>query len=147
MNLLTQYSVTRSSDSNQKFTAINSIHINGKEITANKYHLENSQMYNKGWENKSTIGFGQASEMFLEEVTKKYYLMIKQFKNLYETDHDRNPFKDFPHLQARLFYKELGPDLIVEGDMIKATLQLWNMAQRILQHFRIQFVLFQLISM
>ena len=45
--------------------------------------------------------------------------MIKQFKNLYETDHDRNSFKDFPHLQARLFYKELGPDLIVEGDVIQ----------------------------
>ena len=45
--------------------------------------------------------------------------MIKQFKNLYETDNDRNPFKDFPHLQARLFYKELGTDLIVEGDMIQ----------------------------
>ena len=48
--------------------------------------------------------------------------MIKQFKNLYETDHDRNPFKDFPHLQARLFYKELGPDLNVEGDMIQGNI-------------------------
>ena len=45
--------------------------------------------------------------------------MIKQFKNLYETDHDRSPLKYFPHLQARLFYKDLGPNLIVEGDMIQ----------------------------
>ena len=96
-------------DSDQKFTAIKSIHINGKAVRANKFHLGNSQIYYKGRGNISTIGFGQVSEIFLEEVTKKYYLMIKQFKNLYETDHDRGPFKDFPHLQARLFYKELGP--------------------------------------
>lgn len=70
--------------------------------------------------NNGKIRFGQVSEMVFEESKGKYYLMVNCFKRMEVNDQRRSPFKDSQYIQAKMFYQELGPDLIIEGDMVQA---------------------------
>jgi hypothetical protein len=87
----------------------------GNHVSAHKYHHGDSQISFK--KEISNIQYGRIVEIVCFKSIRKFFLLVEEYPIFLGPKH-RNPYADYPMLQAQVVYKDGGSKILIEENMV-----------------------------